>query len=668
MRQLPQPPMQLIQHFHPRRRFMRARRPPGRPAVSGNISRPRSHPFAPWAAPLLIAVWIGAASVSGQYAPYTERLQREASERIQRQIDHYRSEAYRPNSSSATSYAPLQNWINQLRAQEEEARQRRRERAAQGYDPAVIAEWARQSREAAAAADREAQLRQWEDYKRRGRSGDANAAYAVARTLLRGDSRLPKDEVTGVAGALPWLRLAANAGNADAAWRLGRELERAAPEGQVPAETLAAYRRAVELGDHDAVPWAVNLAQSGGDGFKPDPAEAWRLAQVGVAAGHHGSMRTAAFLLLGKPKLSEAERRQVVEWLQAASATDTLAAAQMARMYFYGYGVKADETRGVELAKRVLPKAPTLFELVLIVAEARLQGIGGETKDIAGAIAMLERAAEEGMMGAARELAFWYGSGAFGVPQSLQDERRWGEQAARMGSVEAAARLARDYRRSTPPDLAKAVEFYELASRGGDKKCATELARLLSTGGPGLAARPGAARTQAKRAADLGFGPGQMLYAQFLLEGIGGDRDPVAAARWMREAATGHFPPAQNAYGLMLISGTGAPKDERGGVEWITQAAANEEPLAMLFMGESFLNGRYGLPPDAKLGRGYLTAAADCSDQEVAAAAKQSLDEANSPAKTLRLDNLRINQPASKSAETSIYDALRLDPVARPSK
>jgi TPR repeat protein len=235
-----------------------------------------------------------------------------------------------------------------------------------------------------------------------------------------------------------------------------------------------------------------------------------------------------------------------------------------------------------------------------------------------------------------------------------------------MGSVEDAARLAREYRREHPPDLAKAVEFYELASRGGDQQCATELARLLATGGPGLAANPAAARTHAKRAAELGSGPGRMLYAQFLLDGTGGDREPAEAARWMREPAAAHFPPAQNAYGLMLINGAGGSKNEREGVEWITRAAASEEPLAMLFMGESYLNGRYGLAADPRLGREYLTAAAECSDRDVAAAAKQALDEAGSPPKSVRLDNLLITPPAAKKPETSLYDSLRLDPATPP--
>lgn len=654
--------MLLIEFIHRRGRS----RLPDRFAAGSNAVRAAGYPrqgvsrILPW----LIAACLGIVSVPAQYAPYTERLQREASQRIERQIDHYRSEAYRPNSSSATSYAPLQGWLNQLRAQEEDARERRRQRALDAYQQALFAERERQASEAAARA---AELREWEDYKRRGRAGDAQAAAAVALTLIKASPRLPQDEITGVAGALPWLRLAANAGHAASAWRLGNELEKAAPPGKAPAEALAAYRRAVELGDYDAVPRAVSLAQSGGESFPPDPAEAWRLAQVGVAAGNHSSMRAAAFLLLSrKTRLSEAESRQAIEWLETASATDTLAAAQMARIYFHGYGGKQDEARGVELARRVLGQAPQLAEMTLIVAQAKLQGVGGETKDAAGAIAMLERAAGSGMLPAAQELAFWYGSGAFGVPRSTQLERAWREQAARMGAVEEAARLARDYRQDTPPDLAKAVAFYELASRGGDRKCAVELARLLATGGPGLAGNPAAARTQAKRAAELGFAPGQMLYAQFLLEGIGGDRAPGEAARWMREAATAHVAAAQNAYGLMLINGIGAPKNEREGVEWITKSAASEEPLAMLFMGESYLNGRFGLARDPQLGRGYLTAAAECSDKEVAAAAKQALEEASSPAKTVRLDQLLINQPAAKPTGTSIYDGLKLVPPKPP--
>jgi TPR repeat protein len=151
-----------------------------------------------------------------------------------------------------------------------------------------------------------------------------------------------------------------------------------------------------------------------------------------------------------------------------------------------------------------------------------------------------------------------------------------------------------------------------------------------------------------------------MLYAQFLLDGIGGERDSTEAARWMREAATKHFPPAQNAYGLMLINGTGVPKDERAGVEWITKSAANEEPLAMLFLGDSHLNGRYGLVADPELGRAYLTAAAACSDSEVAAAAARTLAQLDSSKSTQPLDDLLINPSATPKSKTSIYDSLSI--------
>jgi hypothetical protein len=450
------------------------------------------------------------------------------------------------------------------------------------------------------------------------------------------------------------------------AWRLGRELERAAPAGKAPSEALAAYRRAVELGDYDSVPWAVNLANSGGDGFKPDPAEAWRLAQAGVAAGNHASMRTAAVLLLGKQKLTDDEQNQVVAWLQTASATDTMAAAQLARMYYYGRGVNTDYARAVELAERVLPKAPKMFEMVRIMAAAKLEGYAGQTKDVPGAIAMLERAAGDGLVEAARELAFWYSSGAFGVPRSPAAERQWRERSARLGSVEEAAWLARDYRRDQPPNLTKAAEFYELASRLGDGQSAAELARLWSTGGGGLVARPAEARQQAKRAAELGFKPGQMLYAQFLIDGLGGSREPAEGARWMNAAAEEHYPPAQYAYGLMQLNGTGVPKDERQGVEWVSRAAASEEPAAMLLMGESHVNGRFGLAPNPELGRAYLLEAAKTSDPEVSASAKKLLAQVQASRSSGNLGDLRINQPSAPKSGTSIYDWLSItsDPVS----
>ncbi len=70
------------------------------------------------------------------------------------------------------------------------------------------------------------------------------------------------------------------------------------------------------------------------------------------------------------------------------------------------------------------------------------------------------------------------------------------------------------------------------------------------------------------------------------------DRDAVAARRWMRAAAEANVPLAQWNYGAYLIDGLGGEKNPTAGVEWIKKAAEQHVPSAALSLGQIYRLGR----------------------------------------------------------------------------
>lgn len=544
---------------------------------------------------LLVVIGLPAWPGMAQYAPYQQRVYDQARREGERKLDSYLEQAYQPNFRSSVDMTGFNNYLNQLRTQAEaERRQRAEQRATTQANEALMrAEWARRSRELREQEERQAQLAQWADYQRRGLAGDAEASFAVARTLLKGHPQLPAGEATGFAAALPWFRRAARDGSAGAALRLALLLDEKDGARETSLEAYDLYRRAADLGESTAIPRAVSLAQSGGTGFVPDAAEAARLLRLGVQRRHPASLRAAALAMQEKPSASASELQQALNWLETAAAAGDLAAnGRLALMWYDGrLGVKMDRARAVAVARQTLAKAPQFAPLENLLGRALMGGEGGEPNDPVRALEHFRRAAEQGDAAAASSLGFWFSVGVPGIKASRAESFRWRERAARLGSVSDALGLAGEYRSGADQNPARRLEFLELASRWDDGEGAYELARVLARGGAGIERKPTEARALARRSAEAAFPRGMALFGQLCLEGTGGNRDLAEAVRWTKAAAELGVAAAQRTWANLLFEGKGVPRDEAASVEWLRRAAARFDPEAMAQLAALHIEG-----------------------------------------------------------------------------
>ncbi len=88
------------------------------------------------------------------------------------------------------------------------------------------------------------------------------------------------------------------------------------------------------------------------------------------------------------------------------------------------------------------------------------------------------------------------------------------------------------------------------------------------------------ARRLATQCAEAGFTKAMTWMSQFEDNGIGGEKNPVAAANWDRRAAAAGDPVGMYNYGLNLMRGHGVAKDEALGRQYIDQAAQSGLDIA----------------------------------------------------------------------------------------
>lgn len=139
--------------------------------------------------------------------------------------------------------------------------------------------------------------------------------YAVARrAYAAGD----------VAGAMPILRKAANAGYAPAQVLLGEILDLS----EYDEEAAAMYRKAADQGDAEGQ-FRLGTLYSQGEGVKKDPNEARRLIRLAAEQGHLQATNVMAHAYLnaqlGIPE-TDRDSAESLRWVKAAEQNDYLPA------------------------------------------------------------------------------------------------------------------------------------------------------------------------------------------------------------------------------------------------------------------------------------------------------------------------------------------------------
>ncbi|MBV1704561.1 MAG: sel1 repeat family protein, partial [Hyphomicrobiales bacterium] len=195
-------------------------------------------------------------------------------------------------------------------------------------------------------------------------AGDARAAFALARLKLKGLGGTKDPD-----GARKLLRQAAAGGVPEAEYTLGDLALVPASDTVGPdyARATRHYEAAAKLGD--PVAWyALGLLSEKGLGVKRDQVAAAELMRAAARGGVLEAMVDYARMLLETPPGGDADV-EAAHWLErAANAGEPLGQDRLARLYLVGRGVKKDMPRALKW--RALAKAAGIDDADL---DARLK-------------------------------------------------------------------------------------------------------------------------------------------------------------------------------------------------------------------------------------------------------------------------------------------------------
>lgn len=327
----------------------------------------------------------------------------------------------------------------------------------------------------------------------------------------------------------------------------------------------------------------------------------------------------------------EQNDEQAVYWYRmAAEQGNADAQWRLAGMYEYGRGVIPNTEQAIYWYRksaenddeRALRDLDGIYE----------QGRGGDL-DESQAVFWNQKSAEEGHVWAMINLATMYENG-LRVEQNDEQAFFWYRKAAEQGypwtdADFGAARLfelGNIYRRGgEKEDIQKALEYYLVAAKLGHAEaqfCLSDLRRAQSKDTDSI--------YWLKCSSDLGFGPAQLAYAEFVREdeaqilidaaadwykaqAESGDKvwqyeysllllrddnewcaDPEEGLRWLKSSADQDYIPACRRLASEYLCGDVSEIATQQGIFWLSHAADLGDAMACESLGDLFLLGHHG--------------------------------------------------------------------------
>jgi TPR repeat protein len=224
------------------------------------------------------------------------------------------------------------------------------------------------------------------------------------------------------------------------------------------------------------------------------------------------------------------------------------------------------------------------------------------------------------------------------------------------------------YGQGTPPDTAKAIEWFKKAAAepsapGGSAdvnymsspaEAAMYLARIYETG-TDVPVNPKEARHWYLRAADLDYIPAWHLCGLIYRTGYGGEQNMAKAMDFFIKAGTSSYPPSQYILGEIYYLGEdGIPQDKTRAGAWLLKAAKNGYPDALFAVGRMYDLGEGGAAVDPAKALLYYKEAAVKGQPDAENAVGLSFYTGNGLAK----DPATARQWFEKAAENANVDAM----------
>jgi len=199
--------------------------------------------------------------------------------------------------------------------------------------------------------------------------------------------------------------------------------------------------------------------------------------------------------------------------------------------------------------------------------------------------------------------------------QTIQDDRRSLEMAARRGDASAQVNLAilYFYGWGTSRNLGTALYWLKSAADQGNSLACSNLG-LLYWKGWGVNTDYSEAVKYFRKAADRGDTVAMVNLGYMNDSGVGTAPDHAIAAEWYRRAAERGDPLAQNNLADLYLRGEGVPQNDDLAFVWFLKAALQGNTGARIKLGFLYANGR-ATRKDAETAYAWIMSAALAGDQ-----------------------------------------------------
>ena len=322
------------------------------------------------------------------------------------------------------------------------------------------------------------------------------------------------------------------------------------------------------------------------------------------------SASPGAYALMAKAKALNLDDLQPLE---AKSQTgDPESETLLALAYYAGVLLKKDDAEATRLLHLAANRGYMAADESLgMFAETGI-GMDQNRADPAAALDWYRKAAQQGSMDAATDIALMYANGK-GVARDPAQAVVWFRRAADGGDGSAQYNLALMYERGegVPQDFNEAIHWLNAAADQNLVPPLMALAELfLQPPNSTITADVPKAMRYYERAASLGSPTSEAILGTIFSRGLQGKVDYAQALEWYKKAANHGDADGEFALGVSYALGHGVAVDYREARRWLTAAASQGQIEAQYDLAIICEQGN-GAPPDRDLASHYYQMAAD---------------------------------------------------------
>ncbi len=339
---------------------------------------------------------------------------------------------------------------------------------------------------------------------------------------------------------------------------------------------------------------------------EPEPQKAFEAEPEPGKRSNSGPL--GAFALMNKAKALSVADLQPLE--AKAQGGDPESQTLLALAYYAGVLLKKDDAEATRLLHQAADRGYMAAEESLgMFAET---GVGMERPSPADALEWYHKAAQQGSLDAATDIALMYANGK-GVTRDPAQAVAWFRRAAESGDGSAQYNLALMYERGegVPQDFKEAVRWLTAAADQNLVPPLLALAELsLQPPNSTMTADVTKAMQYYQKAAGLGSATAEVTLGTIFSRGLPGKVDYAQAMQWYTKAADRGDPDGEFALGVSYALGHGVAVDYTQARRWLG-VAANQGQIEAQYDLAIICEQGNGAPPDRDLAAHFYQMASD---------------------------------------------------------